>query len=345
MRLPSWRPGTLRGRRPAGRVILHIGRNKSGSTTIQEYCLDNRAALLREGIRFVMFGHVADNIPGVEGFPHVPELAEYARRHKDETILVSYEFLSGWSTEYVQSMARDLAGLDVSVLVYIRPYPQWVLSSYAFDVHCGWISQDFDTYFETLTPRISAWPILHRYGECFGIKNVRVRALDERLARGTGLLGDFRTALGLQPDAAGSPFANASRHWAVIEMLRAVSPGVRVVGWPEPMLAAVRGLTPKLNACVSAHAACLPEPAYLTADQAGYLDKLYAGDMAQIMASFGMPAPVASPYRIRQGPCPSWALLPASFLRDAAQIAAGDQVTVPLSAALAALAAERGRAS
>jgi len=344
MPLLPWRPSTLRLRRPAGRIVLHIGRNKSGSTTIQEYCLQQRGALLREGIRYVMLGHLAGSIPGVDGFPHVPELAEYARRHKGDRVLVSYEFLSGWPAEYVQSMARDLAGLDVSVLVYLRPYSQWVLSSYAFDVHCGWVSQDFDAYFESLAPKISAWPFLRIYGECFGFKNVRVRALDERLARGGGLLSDFRTALGLKPDAAGSPFANASRHWAVIEMLRALSPGIPDVNWPEPMLTAVEGLTPKLKACVAAHAASLPEPAYLTSDQVRRLDKLYVEDVARITASFGMPASAPSPSRVRQGPCPSWSLLPASFLRDAAEIAASDKLTVPLSAALAGLAAKRGRA-
>ncbi len=343
MRLPSWRPGRPGPRLHAGRVVLHIGRNKAGSTTIQDYCLAQRDALLREGVRYVLFGHAANSVPGLDGFPYVPQLAEHALLHRGQTILVSNEFMSVWPAEYTQSTAHDLAGLDVRVLLYIRPYTAWVRSSYAFDVRCGRVRQDFDSYVEFLRPRISVWPALCTYGECFGWRNVRVRVLDARLMRGEGLLGDFREALGLRAEPVASPVANSAPHWAVLETLRALAPIDAEAGWPASLVAPIEALSTKLAACATAHADALPEPAYLTANEAAWLDQLYHEDLARIGAVVAMPASVSPAPAVRQGPCPSWALLPASFLRDAAQAASADPLTAPFSSVLSGLASDARR--
>jgi hypothetical protein len=322
---------------------VHIGRNKAGSTTIQQYCLARREQLLGEGVRYVLFGHMAGSVQGVDGFPYVPQLADHARRHATETILVSNEFMFGWPFEYTEAMARDLAGLDVRILAYIRPYAPWARSCYADEVWGGRIKQDFDSYLESLWPRISAWPFLRGFGECFEQRNVRVRALDDALIHGPGLIGDFRTALGLKPDPEAVPPENVASHWAVLETLRALVPEESELGWTQPMAAAIEALKPKLEACAAAHAAALAEPEFFTADQATRLARLYDEDVTRIAPAFGMPASVATLPPIRRAPCPSWALLPAAFLRDAARSASADPLTAPLGGTLAEMATARCR--
>jgi hypothetical protein len=172
-----------------------------------------------------------------------------------------------------------------------------------------------------------------------------VRVLDDGMMRGAGLLRDFRAALRLNPEAVPASVANAASHWAILETLRALMPGESEIGWPAPMLAAIEALMPKLEACVAAHAAALAEPAYLTADQATRLGRLYEEDVAQIGAASRMPASAVAAPRVRQGPCPSWALLPAAFLRDAARAASADELTAPLGIVLTDLAARRCRVS
>jgi hypothetical protein len=319
--------------------VVHIGRNKAGSTTIQHYCLARRERLLREGVRYVLFGHMAGSVPGVDGFPYVPQLADHARRHAAETIFVSNEFMFGWPFEYTEAMARDLAGLDVRILAYIRPYAPWVRSCYADEVWGGRIKQDFDSYLESLWPRISAWPFLRGFGECFGPRNVRVRALDDALIGGPGLIGDFRSALGLVPDPEAVAPANVASHWAVLETLRALVPEESEVGWPQPMEAAIEALKPKLEACAAAHAGALPEAEFFTEDQATRLGRLYEEDVTRIATTFEMPLSVATLPPIRRSPCPSWRLLPAAFLRDAARAASADPLTASLGATLAEMAA------
>jgi hypothetical protein len=336
MRGLSWRPARLS--RPAGRVVVHIGRNKAGSTTIQQYCLARRERLLTEGVRYVLFGHMAGSVPGVDGFPYVPQLADHARRHAAETILVSNEFMFGWPFEYTEAMARDLAGLDVRILGYIRPYAPWVRPCYADEVWGGRLKQNFDAYLESLWPRISAWPFLRGFGECFGSRNVRVRGLDDALIRGPGLIGDFRLALGLGPDTEAVAPANVAAHWAVLEALRALVPEESELGWPQPMEAAIEALKPKLEACAVAHAAALAEPEFFTEDQATRLGKLYEEDVTRIATAFGMPVSVVTQPPIRRSTCPSWALLPAAFLWDAARSASADPLTAPLGGTLADMA-------
>src|SRR5579859_7868096 len=181
------------------RIYLHIGRNKAGSTSLQDFFLARRETLAAAGLRYCLFGHLKDSVPGVLGFQTQFELAADARAGTERAYLVSNEFMFGWPLEYTASMASGLAGLDVRIIAYIRPYGAWICSAYADAVKNGENSRDFDRYLDWMAPRISAGPYLEGWGEAFGWDRVRIRSLDPGDLAGGDLIGDCLTALGLDP--------------------------------------------------------------------------------------------------------------------------------------------------
>jgi hypothetical protein len=265
------------------RIYLHIGRNKAGSTSLQDFFLERRAALAQVGLRYCLFGHLKDSVPGVPGFATAPELAAYARTEAAPAYLVSNEFLFGWPRDYTDSMIAGLAGCDVRVIAYLRPYGAWVRSAYAEEVRRGLTCLDFERYLDELRPRISAWPYLAGWGEALGWDRIRVRSTDPRDLAGGDLIGDCLTAFGLDPALAGETRrSNRAPAWPVLEMLRRLRELTDEAMFHRvaPPLQAV------LEECLSE--ATLPPAEYLTSAQAHWLAELYNSDLHRLTERTGV---------------------------------------------------------
>jgi hypothetical protein len=178
-------------------IYLHIGRNKAGSTTLQDFFLKNIAELERHGIHYALYGHLKDSVPGVPGFDRQDAIASYARTYPERSLLISHEWMLQWDAIHAEIMAAALRGLPVKIIVHMRPYPSWICSNYAQDVRIGESSEHFDDYFESFRPKLSMWPDLRRWGELFGWDNVIVRLIDARNTPWRSLTGDFLEILGL----------------------------------------------------------------------------------------------------------------------------------------------------
>jgi hypothetical protein len=302
------------------RIYLHIGRNKAGSTSLQDFFLDRREMLAAAGLRYCLFGHLKDSVPGVPGFATASELAAYARAEAAPAYLVSNEFLFGWPRDYTDSMIAGLNGCDVRVIAYLRPYGEWVRSAYAEEVRRGLTSLDFDRYLDKLRPQISAWPYLADWGEALGWDRIRVRSTDPRDLAGRDLIGDCLTALGLDPAlATETRRSNRAPAWPVLEMLRRL---LELEG--EAVFHRVAApLQALLEECLTA--TTLPPADYLTSAQARWLAELYNGDLLRLAERTGVvlqperaDAPTGAPER------PGFDQIPAALLRRAAELAAAE---------------------
>jgi len=292
-------------------IYLHIGRNKAGSTTLQDFCLRNLDVLEQNGIRYALYSHLKDSVPGVLGFAHQLYLRDYALAHPDVNILISSEWMFYFDDFHTGSMADALRGLPVRIIAYIRPYDSWICSSYAQDIRSGESRDDFDTYFESLRPRLTVWPCLQRWGERFGWDNIIVRLIDRQNTPWDRIIEDFLTALGLDPDiGAPVPASNQGTHWAVTELLRALA-GSGV----SP--ADTRELISLLQTSLQANPGVGRAIQYLTQAQAQELAEKYQDDIAKINAftNAGIdPEPLqVLPERLF---LPSFRLLPAPILAD-----------------------------
>ena len=304
------------------RIHLHIGRNKAGSTSLQDFFLAEREALAAAGLRYCLFGHLHDSVPGVLGFPTQFELADHARAGAERAYLVSNEFMFGWPLDYTDSMATWLAEFDVRIIAYIRPYGAWIGSAYADAVKNGENSRDFDHYLDWMTPRISAWPYLEGWGKAFGWDRVRVRSLDPLDLVGGDLIGDCLTALGLDPThAAGIGRSNQAPDWPVVEMLRQLVTRDDEAGW-QP---AGRRIADPLRALMADCLAETPVPPidYLTAAQARHLADLYNRDLDLLAERTGVALQPERASGRDRGAVPDFQQIPADLrARWAARAAA-----------------------
>lgn len=282
------RPGGAAPPSPGG-VVLHIGRNKAGSTSIQDFCQAHRGELLGRGVDYVLFGHLADSRPDTPGFRGFDELAAYVRDHPGPRRLVSNEFMFGWPDEYTESAAAALAGLDVEILAYLRPYDDWLVSAYAEETRQGMNTRDIDTYADGLAPRVSAWPHLRKWGECFGWGRLQVRAFDRRMLQGGDLISDFAQALALRPVGRHAAPSNVSPHWIELELVRRLAERDGEEAWSgvsrevaAPLAAALRPLVRHT-----------PPAAYLRLAQRRRLVDLYNEDLARIADAGGALLPAA----------------------------------------------------
>jgi hypothetical protein len=305
----------------APRIYLHIGRNKAGSTSLQDFFLDRREALAAAGLRYCLFGHLKDSVPGVLGFATQFDLADHARTGAERAYLVSNEFLFGWPREYTDSMVDGLAGFDVRVIAYIRPYGAWVRSAYAEDVKWGLNRRDFDQYLDVLAPRISAWPYLEGWGEALGWDRLRVRSTDPQDLTGGDLIGDCLTALSLDPDlASGAKRSNRAPDWPVLEMLRALIETDDETGWDAVGHRAARSLQALLEDCLTESEP--PATEYLTVEQARWLADLYNGDLDHLARRTGVTLRREQPSGSGRAALPCFELIPDSVRRRWAERAA-----------------------
>jgi hypothetical protein len=292
-------------------IYLHIGRNKAGSTTLQDFFIENHAELLRHGMRYALYSHLKDSVPGILGLAHQEEVAAYARAHPDENILISQEFMFHWPQFYTEVMVKALRGLEVKVIAYIRPYPSWVCSNYAQDVRSGSNKLDFDAYFEAFRPLVSVWPDLRQWGEQLGWENIIVRLIDRRNTPWDRLASDFLIAIGLDPSLGTPvPASNKAPRWGMVELMRSLA---KLRAEPETL----EILTTMLRRCLDANPRAGRNIQYLTPNQQSELVELYARDIANINAHTGArltPEPiVALPKRPF---LPSFDRLPAAVLDD-----------------------------
>jgi hypothetical protein len=259
-------------------IVLHIGRNKAGSTTIQDVCLGARAALSDQGIDYLLFGHLAGSREDVAGCATFEELREHALARPGRTLLVSNEFMFGWPAEYTEAAARALHDCDVRILAYIRRYDDWIVSAYAEETRKGMNLRDADAYVAWMAPRTPAWPYLAKWGEGFGWDALRVRTLDRRDLHGGELLADFAHALGVEPLSGGVLQSNPSPHWLELELVRRLAERNGETEWAgvghaeaEPLLAELR---PMLNE--------VAPRTYLGREARARLLELYAADLDRI---------------------------------------------------------------
>jgi hypothetical protein len=259
----------------------------------------------------------------VLGFPTQFELADHARTGAERAYLVSNEFMFGWPLDYTASMAAGLAGFDVRIIAYIRPYGAWIRSAYADAVKNGENSRDFDRYLDWMAPRISAWPYLEGWGEAFGWDRIRIRSLDPRDLVGGDLIGDCLTSLGLDPTHAAAGRSNQAPDWPVVEMLRQLISRDDEAGWEPEGRRISDPLRMLMMECLAEQP--VPPIEYLTAAQEQRLAALYNRDLDLLAERTGVALQPERPTGRDRGAVPSFAQIPADLRRRwAARAAAAE---------------------
>jgi hypothetical protein len=144
------------------KVIVHIGRHKTGNSSLQGFLDENRKELERYGVCYPevflgcinhhpmaqaisrrALGSTNDNVD-FDNIPQVSAVRKAILESSCDTVLLSSE---GFQNTKPASLRRALEGFDVNIIVYLRDQDKSLASSYAQRVHATNYSGTLDDFY------------------------------------------------------------------------------------------------------------------------------------------------------------------------------------------------------
>ncbi|MBK5283733.1 MAG: hypothetical protein JJE16_16815 [Nitrospiraceae bacterium] len=220
------------------RVLLHIGQSKTGTSAIQAFLTLNRSSLREVGVLYPtvriagglidLGAHnaVADSLAGKSGFPHLKadqyfsQFFEEAQRIDAKLLILSAEHFFGgepriWAVtnhnEYfelyrqkVEKLATYLKGLDVSLLVYLRPQLDWLASAVSQTVRIDRLISETPIYqndrqfFELMKPLLRYSALLDIWADVIKPSTFKVVPYTRNTLYKGSSISDFLRRTGLE---------------------------------------------------------------------------------------------------------------------------------------------------
>lgn len=278
-------------------LFLHIGRGKSGSSTIQSLASEYVDFMNAMGIACPLTAHGLANHARLAAALQNPrsdletieKFRKDVRRNKRRKVFVSAEALFSLKTSGMERLKRHAGGREIRLLGYVRDYPSWLQSIYGQRTKRAVNVEDFDAYYKAKRPRISVLPALERWAEVFGWEAMHIRPLlPEALADGD-LVADVLKVLGVNALPPDVETRNVSPHWMSLELQRALAAAAKSKSVAFDLRTAKR--TRQLfEMCTSGVKPNRIQ--YLTKDQWLDLAELYRADMEILGRHLGQSFPV-----------------------------------------------------
>ncbi len=251
------------------RAILHIGTEKTGTTTLQYFLSQNRAELAARGFLYPRFcgavNHVGlavysldparrDSIQEAFGVTTQADVAPFRARQREAaqdelavpaTVIFSNEHCHSRLTtaSEVETLRDFLAEFfdEVRICVYLRRQDQLAVSSYSTHLKAGGVSPNILPETNAEDPYFNYDRSLSLWEAAFGPGAVQVRLFDRQSLTGGSVVSDFAELCGLGPMAGFMPVndRNESIQPVAQEFLRLVNPSLERLG--ALPLEAVRG--------------------------------------------------------------------------------------------------------
>lgn len=309
-------------------LLLHIGRHKSGTSSLQAWLAAHPAWLREHGVlypqaarRGVAHHRLAEAL-SPKALRERPEAcqatidecqaalaAEWAAHPGSRLLLSSEAFQNARPTD----VAAVFPGQAAQVLVYLREQADYAVSSYQQVVHAQAHSEDFGPYAER--PPVDYARFLDAWAIAFGPEALTVAVYAREALRHQSMVDDALHRLGLPVDTRDEAQAadqNPSIGGALLELKRVVNACVPRAQWPKQLYQA-------FGQAAASHPALRSKPA-MRPDQAERL-------RASVAASNGE---VARRHLGREGPL---------FVREPEVCHAPPVTLVELAQALLALQA------
>ena len=190
-------------------IILHIGLNKTGTSSIQDFLALNAHTLLSEGLCYPKTGrdgaahHVLSRwiaTPEAERDLNKSPLAKALRAEIEgmPLVVLSSEDLHTHGVRGARVLTRLFEGHRVRVVLYLREHLSYLASWYQQNIQASHLSSGFDTFcyltFKPMHRIADAW------AEGLGAENVITRLYDRSSLIGGDVLKDFAQVIGVQGD-------------------------------------------------------------------------------------------------------------------------------------------------
>lgn len=245
--------------------ILHIGRHKSGTSSLQAYLAAHPERLAAEGIVYPRAGrqgiahHALAGVLQQRAMREDPQRAqttlaqfrldlgrELAGSTARRILLSSEAFQNGRASDVAQ--AFDPAAS--SVVVYLREQADYVVSSYQQLVHARQHSGPLATYAEA--PAVDYDQFLAGWRAAWPASSLQVGVYARQALLRGNMIDDFFARLGIEVDASDEPQdRNPSIGGALLELKRLLNARLPLERWPPGVyqaFSAAAGTAPALRA-------------------------------------------------------------------------------------------------
>lgn len=185
-------------------VFLHVGLNKTGTSSLQDFMAMNAELLLaREGVLYPKAGRVGAAHHGVTerlkghapaGQPDVLQALAEEIRHADKVVITS-ESLHGIGPKPLAALAETLKGHEVRVVFYLREHVAYLASWYQQNVQASQSSMGFETFCHYNHKPLHK--VVQPWAQQFGVGQVTARLYDRAVLAGGDIVQDFAQVLGL----------------------------------------------------------------------------------------------------------------------------------------------------
>jgi len=203
---------------PIKTLILHIGRAKTGTSTIQKFLAENRNALRTRGVHYLAAGRTprqgqkefantfVDRPPSFMPIPADPGAvrsavaAEIAASDAPHLLLSSENFSGGNVRELRAFFASLLPAASVQVIFFARSQDELAESEYNQFVRAAGYTGSFDDYIQDGPGEMDFAAVLAPWVEAFGRESIVARVYD---ASARNVVEDFLRCLPLAEGEAG----------------------------------------------------------------------------------------------------------------------------------------------
>ncbi|RUR29982.1 hypothetical protein [Vreelandella nanhaiensis] len=213
------------------KCVLHIGIEKTGSTTIQRFLEKNREALIDQGhyypkslgpcrgshyylVVYSRHEDVYDDLRLISGVSNKEELYSFRRKLENE-IEQEFNSLEGGRTLHIscENFHSRLHGIpaiekvkkllspyvqDFQVLCYLRPQHEVALSLYSTDMKLGGLPKSPLPKVDSNNHYYNYFVMLEKWRHVFGSKNLEIRLFDRENLYDNDLIKDYMYTTGLR---------------------------------------------------------------------------------------------------------------------------------------------------
>jgi len=211
-------------------LFLHIGRGKSGSSTIQSLAVDHAPFMKSQGVICPLTVHGMANHARLASALYEPltdpatlkKFRKDVRKHLKAKVFVSAEALFSLNRPHLKHLKRLIGDRETRILCYVRDYPGWLQSVYAQRTKRSVNTLDFDEYYRATRQTTTVLPRLERWAEAFGWDKMRIRPLDAASLAGGDLITDVLQAMEVNASPGEVESLNVTPHWITLELQRAL---------------------------------------------------------------------------------------------------------------------------
>ncbi len=236
------------------KAFLHIGTEKTGTTTIQHFLAKNRKFLLEDGffyprslgqqnhVKLAVYAMAINKVQdrqrlGITEPEKVIQfrdkcqknLAEELNNTKTNKVILSNEHCSSRlvSIEEIELLKSFLGKFfeDIKIIIYLRRQDKFLLSTYSTAVKCGYTRRFSIPSEQVIKKRYDYWNILKKWESVFGKENIVVKVFERNQMLEGNLFKDFTNILGININNRYqiTPILNESLDIYCLEFLRLVN--------------------------------------------------------------------------------------------------------------------------